>query len=144
MIRLRILVNLLMSLLCGVSLGAGADIAVITHPGSTIPKLESKQVFDLYLGRTRGLPGSGALTLLDLPQTSPLRARFYLALTGMQPAQVNAYWARLTFSGQVVPPLTVDDEKAVIQAVVNRQQAIGYIDAAHLSKEVRVILLLKD
>lgn len=124
-----------------------ADIAVIVHPDSPVRMLNVREVSDLYLGRTRGL-GSGdsriSIIILEHPADSPLREAFFRTLNGMSMRQVNAYWARLRFSGEVLPPTALQDNRAIIEAVARNRNALSYVDAAALNDSVRAVLILKE
>ena len=43
-------------------------------------------------------------------------------------AQINAYWARLSFTGQANPPRRLADKAAIMQVVEKNQDALGYVD----------------
>jgi ABC-type phosphate transport system substrate-binding protein len=58
--------------------------------------------------------------------------------------RLNAYWARLQFSGAVQPPPEISDSQSVRDLVRHNKNAIGYIEASQVDDSVRVILLLKD
>jgi ABC-type phosphate transport system substrate-binding protein len=73
-----------------------------------------------------------------------LRARFYQSLTGRPVEQVNAYWARIIFTGQASPPIQLPDDDAVLKTVRTNEGAIGYIDKAHADKSVNTLLVLPD
>ncbi|HLA34408.1 MAG TPA: hypothetical protein VJ001_06015 [Rhodocyclaceae bacterium] len=123
---------------------ASAEIAVIANRDSPVQSLTTKQVSDLYLGRSRTLALGETLTVFEQPVDSPLREMFFLSLNGMKIKQVNAYWARLRFSGEIMPPQSLSDSKAVIEAVKRERNAVGYIDAAMANSSVRVVLTLKE
>jgi ABC-type phosphate transport system substrate-binding protein len=123
---------------------ASADVVVIVNRESTIAGLSTSVVSDLYLGRLRSLPNGAPAIPIDRKFDSPLRERFFRLLNGMSARQVNTYWARLQFSGQVLPPPSLDDDKAVISALRGNPAAIGYIDASSIDASVRIVLHLKD
>ena len=58
--------------------------------------------------------------------------------------QLNAYWARLRFSGEVLPPMTLPDSQLVLDAVSRTRGGIGYVDAALVDGSVKVVLRLKE
>jgi len=120
---------------------AHADVAVIVHAKNPITTLAPHEVQDIFLGRTRTFPDGRYAVPLD--QSSPLRAEFYQTLTARPLEQINAYWARLMFTGQAMPPARLPDDAAVLKSVRENETAIGYIDAAHLDNTVRQLLLLK-
>lgn len=123
---------------------ARAEIAVVVHPDSPLRELSRQEVSDLYLGRLRRVAGSPPVLVLDQPRDSEIRRRFFLHLNGMALARVNAYWARLQFSGDALPPATVVDDRNVIAIVRRHPEAIGYVDAAAADDTVRVVLRLDE
>ena len=131
-------------LLMALALPVQADIAVVVHPSSTLKELSREQVSDLYLGRLVSSVALHAPQLFDQPRESDLRRRFFTQLNGMDVLRLNAYWARLQFSGDKQPPLALDGSREVLSMVANNRNAIGYIDAEAVTGNVRVILRLKD
>ncbi|BBL74932.1 hypothetical protein [Methylomagnum ishizawai] len=133
--------SILALLLGGFALPALADMAVIAHPGNGLAALSEREARDIFLGRTRLFPNQRFALPLD--QASPLRAEFYQRLTGRPIEQIDAYWARLLFTGQSSPPPQLPDDAAVLRTVRENQDALGYIDAAHVDATVRVLLMLR-
>lgn len=126
---------------------ARADIAVIVHRDSPVRAMSPREVSDLYLGRSRSHgtdEHKTTLSLYEQPAESPLRETFFRTLNGMNLKQLNAYWARLRFSGEVLPPATLPDSRSVLDAVSRNRSAIGYVDAATVNDSVKVILHLKE
>jgi ABC-type phosphate transport system substrate-binding protein len=129
-------------LLCAA--GAQADIAVVVHPESPLGNLTRSEVSDIYLGRNRALGDGKNFWVLDQKPDSALRERFFIQLNGMDLRRVNAYWARLQFSGNTQPPRPLADSRQVINTVAGNRYAIGYIDAALVTERVRTVLRLKE
>lgn len=124
-----------------------ADIAIIVHPDSPVRTLRTREVSDLYLGRTRSVSSGDVrvdITILEHQADSPLRETFFRTLNGMSIRQVNAYWARLRFSGEVLPPNALQDNRTIIEAVARNRNALSYVDAAALNDSVRAVLILKE
>lgn len=132
--------------LSGMSLPVAAvsEIAIIAHRNNPLRSLTPREVSDLYLGRLRSLPADpGSLpALYDHPSDHELRARFFHLLNGMSLKQLNAYWARLRFSGAVLPPYTLPNSRAVVDAVGKNPVAIGYVEAGSVDDSVKVLLRL--
>ena len=119
---------------------ASADLAVIANLRNNVSALTTEQVQDVFLGRTRSFPNHRYALPFD--QASPLRAEFYEKLTGRPVAQIDAYWARIMFTGQGSPPPKLPDDRAILQMVRENEGAIGYIDKLSVDNTVRVLLLL--
>lgn len=117
-----------------------AEIAVIANARNRMDALTTQQVQDMFLGRTRNFPDGKSALPID--QSSPLRAEFYETLTARPIEQIDAYWARILFSGQAIPPQRVANDQEMLRAVRAREDAIGYIDPANVDKSVRILMLL--
>ena len=118
-----------------------ADTVIVVNAKGPIGKLSLKQVTDIYLGRERTANGQ-ILLPLDHPIASPLRAKFFLELTGKSINQVNTYWARLVFTGQASPPLQMPDAKSVLDMVKSNLNAIAYLETDPGDKDLRIVLTL--
>lgn len=126
-----------------------ADVAVIVNPDCPVQSMTPRQVSDLYLGRARSFDmGDQTNTVLasiyEQPTDSAVRETFFRTLNGMRISQVNAYWARLRFSGEMLPPSSLSDMRAAIDAVAHNKNAIAYVDAKMVNRTVKVVLLLKE
>jgi len=125
-------------------LPAHADIFVVVPAASAVKTMTQKEVVDIYMGRTRAFAGGDFALPFDLPREHPGRAAFYQALTGMGPAQINSYWSRLMFSGQVMPPQPLPGETAMADVVKRNPSAIGYLLQEPVDKGLHVVLVLKE
>ena len=74
------------------------------------------------------------------PVDGPGKAHFYRFLVNKDLADINAYWARLVFSGRTSPPRTFDQTLAVLDYVSENPDAIGYVERTELNPNVKVIL----
>lgn len=122
---------------------ARADIYVIVNATNAIRPLSNKETIDLFMGRTRTYPNGDYVLACDLPRDHASRVSFYQALTGMTQAQLNSYWSRLMFTGQVMPPQTIGSEAAMLEMVKRNPGAIGYMGQEPQDKGVRVVLTVK-
>jgi hypothetical protein len=123
---------------------AQADFYLVVQAGNPQPALTQKQALDLFMGRSRSFANGEFALVFDLPRDSPQRAAFYLALTGMGPAQVNSYWSRLMFSGQSMPPQPLPDEAAMVDIVKRNPSALGWLTREPTDRQLRTVLVLKE
>ncbi|HET6788847.1 MAG TPA: hypothetical protein VFH49_12845 [Aquabacterium sp.] len=107
-------------------------LLVVVSNKMPTPTMTNKDVADLYLGRTRHLSNGQMVVPLDNPAAAPIRARFYKALTGKAITDINAYWARLLFTGQSSPPQPMADTSALLDAVRTTPGAIAYVDQSQV------------
>lgn len=134
-------------MLVGLAPVGAAEIAVIVNPNNPVSAMTAREVSDLYLGRSRSFVRDEQKLLAavyEQPQDSALRESFFRLLNGMNLKQLNAYWARLRFSGEVLPPMTLPDSQLVLDAVGRTRGGIGYVDAALVDGSVKVVLRLKE
>lgn len=136
----RTMRTLILSLLL-LAVTAHAEIAVIANRDNPAQSIDSREVRDIFMGRIRSFSDGSIALPID---QSTLRARFYELLTGRGIEQVNAYWARIMFSGQASPPTIVPDDEAVLMTVRANEGAIGYIDASRVDDTVRVMFLIQQ
>jgi ABC-type phosphate transport system substrate-binding protein len=125
-----------------------ADLCVIVNLDNPVQALSAEQVSDLYLARARSFETGDQsdpvrAVILDQPETVPLRGEFYRALNGMSVNRVTAYWARLRFSGQVLPPEEVRNSQLMLEKVKSQRNAIGYVESEWVDRSVKVVLRLK-
>ncbi len=133
--RLHIL-TLLLILLAG---AAQAEVVVVVHPDNPAQELSRRQLVDLYMGRTLYFPDGSLVLRIDQAPESSVRANFYRGLVDKSVAEVNAYWARLLFTGRASPPQILEDSQSVLKAVRSNRNAIGYIDSADVDNTVKVV-----
>lgn len=121
---------------------AHADLVLIAHPNSGIERLTQEEVINIYLGRYRLLVSGIVAEPVDFPLDSDYRARFYRRLVNKNPAEINAYWARLVFSGKTRPPLVIDTADGVLRFVASKPGALAYLERAQVDGRVKVVFEL--
>lgn len=128
----------LLLLLAGLAARAG-DLVVVVNAASGVERLTREEVVSLFLGRARRLPSGITALPIDQAGDSPERARFYRALVGKDVADINAYWARLLFSGQASPPRQAESTAELLEIIRNNKGALGYVDRARVDRRVRIV-----
>ncbi|MBX3631131.1 MAG: phosphate ABC transporter substrate-binding protein [Nitrosomonas sp.] len=116
-----------------------ADIVVIVNPRSNITALTQHQIIDIYMGRNPGLSGGQKLQPYDQAADSSIRTDFYYGITGKPASAINAYWARLLFTGRASPPKLVADNREMLSIIEKDPMAIGYLDERDLNERVTVV-----
>ncbi len=119
---------------------AAAEPVVIVNLDSRVEKLTRDEVTNIFMGRQKRLPSG--LVALPVEQATPAatRARFYQLLVKKELPEINAYWARLFFSGQAQPPRQAESAEEVLELVTMNKGAIGVIDGARVDRRVRIVL----
>lgn len=77
------------------------------------------------MGRMRSLPNGSIAVPVDY---TDLRAEFYQKLVSRPIEQIDAYWAKISFSGLATAPIQLANDEEVITRVTENKDAIGYID----------------
>lgn len=133
--------SLLLALL---ALPAHAELVVVVGAGTGIGKMSQDEVIDIFLGRYRRLPDGSAAAPIDQPADAPARAAFYRLLAGKELAEINAYWARLYFSGKTSPPRQAASVAEVLAHVAGKRGGIGYLERGQLDARARIVLSLPE
>ena len=118
-------------------------LVVIVHPQSGVNTLSTDDAVNIFMGRYRKLPSGIVAFPIDIGDGSAERRRFYEALVQKNLADIDAYWARLMFSGQTSPPLRVPDSSTAVQLVAGNRAAIAYVDPRHIDNRVKVVMELQ-
>ncbi|MFO1265836.1 MAG: hypothetical protein U1F25_18855 [Rubrivivax sp.] len=139
----RAFVALLLALAPWAGHALAADtVYVVVAAQSPIRAVSQKDVLALFTGRCRTLADGSVAIPLDQQRDGTVRAAFYQALTGMDIARIDSYWARLHFTGQVQPPQALGDDASTIQRLRADPTAIGYLAREPSDPSVRVVLRL--
>lgn len=128
----------------GLAAPARADFYIVVQNAHPQKSLTQQEAVALFMGRSRQFANGELAIVFDLAREAPGRAAFYQALTGMTPAQVNSYWARLMFAGQSMPPQALPDEQAMTNLVKRNPNAIGWLSKEPADKGLRTLLVLKE
>ncbi|MBK5968433.1 hypothetical protein CCR91_06515 [Thiorhodovibrio winogradskyi] len=115
---------------------------MVVNSENPVTELTRDQVVDIYMGRRTRFPDGRPALPIDLGPDSPLRAAYYQELVGKTVAQVNAYWARLLFTGRATPPRVLPDIEAVLDVVNANQDALAYLDSQSLDDQVKIVYRL--
>ena len=118
-----------------------AEIVVVASNRSGPIELTREQAEKLYLGRSVTLGDGTPISLVDLPNGT-LRDDFYLKLTGKNPAQIQAYWSHLVFTGRALPPREAASVAEARQWLGNTPNLIGYLDRTDLTSNMRILIRL--
>ena len=125
--------------------GAGEppqELVVIVNPASGVDAISAADAVNIFMGRYRRLPSGLVAFPIDVGGRGSERQNFDAQLVDKGLAEVDAYWARLVFSGQTSPPLLVDDCATAVQLVAGNRAAIAYIDRTYVDERVKVVMEL--
>ncbi|AOW79180.1 hypothetical protein A3Q34_17770 [Colwellia sp. PAMC 20917] len=115
------------------------EFVVVVNKDNAINSLSKREVIDIYMGRYLTFPDGEMAQPLDLPSESPLKNDFYLQLVNKNEQKINAYWARLLFSGRAKPPISAISIEDALNKLYNSPYSIGYIPKDQLTDAVKVV-----
>lgn len=136
-----------LTILCVLVLGvtaARAELVVVANPDSGIERLSADDVINIFLGRYRRLASGIAAEPVDIVDNSSLRTRFYRSLVNKSLAEIDAYWARLVFSGKTRPPRVVDGVEAALQFVASHTGGLAYLERTQVDRRVKIVFELME
>jgi len=132
-IKTNLVQVLLCSALLAASVGAHAEVVIVTGSGTPTGSMSKEQVSDIFLGKSK------SLTPLDQPSSSPLREEFYTKVTGKSAAQAKSHWSKLSFTGKGTPPKEGRNSDDIKRQVAADPKLIGYIEKSDVDSSVKVI-----
>lgn len=121
-----------------------AELIVIAHPDAPITSLSKEEVARIFLKKRRTFPNGDEIVPLSQPDFPEKDDEFFFRISEKKRIQLNAYWARLLFTGKGRPPLNGKNDQQILQSVAQNPKFVGYIDASSLNDSVKVIYRLKN
>ena len=118
-------------------------IQVIVNANSDVTSMTKKHVMAVFLGRSRTFPNGKPAKALDNKMGSSIREYFFETLTGKSISDIDAYWARLRYSGRASPPKEIDSVDEILAEVGQNVSAMAYVsgqDLEVLSKQGIVVV----
>jgi len=122
------------------SASASADVVVIVSAQNPIASLTAEQAARIFLGKTNNFPNDVAAAPVDQAAGSAIRNEFYAKVVHKSSSQLSAYWAKVIFTGDGHPPENLEGDAAVIKAVADNLNAIGYVNKSAVDRSVKVVL----
>ena len=119
------------------------DTYAVFSLNNNFKALSKNKVRMLYRGKIKLLQGVN-IELSDWSENNPTRNDFYQILLSKDVAQMNAYWARLSFSGKARPPKVIKEDSMYIllRWLAEKNTRIGYAKLALLPKSANVLYIV--
>lgn len=128
----------LIGLLILLSPATFADVAVIVHPGNA-QTFDKSSITRLFLGKDKTFTNRETVFLITQTESTSPTQEFNSKVLEKNAKQLKSHWSRLVFTGKGVPPNEMVSDADVINEVKKNVNAIGYVDAAVVTKEVKVV-----
>lgn len=139
--HVRILILATVQLLLPLLAGAADPIVVVVNQANGIESLSRTDVINIFMGRFREFPSGIAAQPIDMP-ASATRTQFYRTLVKKEPAEINAYWARLVFAGRTSPPIQADSPADVLRTLRANPGGIAYMERSQVTNREKVVFEL--
>lgn len=112
---------------------AFAELVIVVNPKNPATRMFPSQAAQFFLG------GSVLFVPVEQAENSPIRAEFYKKVLEKEPAQVQAIWSKIVFTGKGKLPKEFKSSADVKKAVSENVNAIGYMEKAAVDDTVKVI-----
>jgi ABC-type phosphate transport system substrate-binding protein len=122
---------------------AYAQVAVIAHRQVPVDTLAQHELLDFYSGDRREWSDRTPVVVLDLKEKGGIRDLFY-AYLGKPVSRMKSIWLRNKLSGEGDPPLTLEDEAAVLEKVQQTPGAIGFISSDQVDTTVKILAIIRS
>ena len=130
---------ILMGGLSSTSFVTSSELVLVVNKDNPTATLSRSQVIDLYMGKYVAFPDGAKAVPVDIEDDIETRTKFYDSLVGMPLARVNAYWSKVKFSGRARPPTQQKDEQAILNFVMETENAIAYVHESSVTGDVKVV-----
>jgi ABC-type phosphate transport system substrate-binding protein len=121
------------SLLVAFAVPARAELVIVVNPQNPATRMFPSQAAQFFLG------GSVMFVPVEQAEGSPIREEFYKKVLEKEPAQVQAIWSKIIFTGKGKPPKVMKSSAEVKKAVSESFNAIGYIEKSAVDESVKVV-----
>jgi hypothetical protein len=113
--------------LAPVAAAAAEPFVLIINGASSVGSLDPVEVSNLFLKKKTSLPDGVKAAPVDLSESHPVRESFSKRIHGRSVGAIKAFWQKMIFSGQEVPPPEKDSPSEVVAYVRSRRGGIGYV-----------------
>lgn len=126
-----------------------SNLAVIINVNNKLENIDVSELKNLYLKKIVYINN---IKLIPIDNKS-IRDRFNRLVIKRDSRRINAYWAKLIFSGGYQPPVSLIDDKEIISTIDDKEtiklissskNAIGYILESSLNKRVKLLKVISD
>ena len=132
--------SLLAGTLFGIYAGATpADVVPVVSAKTPVVALSKNQLADIFLGKAVRFPDGRPAVPIDQAEGTATREEFYLVFAGKSPAQLNAHWSKVIFTGRGQPPREFANSSQVKKRLGEDPGTIGYIEQEAVDASVRVV-----
>ncbi len=117
-----------------------ADVAVIVNTKNT-QAFDKSSINRLFLGKDKTFANKETAFLITQLENSDIASEFNTKVLDKSAKQLKSHWSRLVFTGKGIPPNEMASDAEVIDEVKRNPNAIGYVDAAAVTPDVKLVVI---
>lgn len=121
---------------------ASAQVTIIAHKAVAEDTLSQMRLFDFYSGEIKFWKDKVPVVVLDLKPVGETKEAFY-KLLGKTPSRMKSIWLKKLLMGEGDPPPALESEEEVLKKVAATPGAIGFIDKAKVTHEVKSLVIIQ-
>jgi ABC-type phosphate transport system substrate-binding protein len=118
---------------------ASAGVVVIGNRGLGVNSITKAQAANIFLGKMTTWADGTPITVIEHRDGDLAKDQFYNKVVGKTPSQLKAYWAKLVFTGEGVPPKEYAGDNTVKARVAGTPGAIGYVSDDSADRSVKIL-----
>jgi ABC-type phosphate transport system substrate-binding protein len=134
---IRRLLGVVCLVICAVKVDA-AELVIIGNPGLREPKIDTKGLQRIYLGKLTRWADDQAIVPVML-KSGPVHDEFVESYLDRSLHRFVTYWRQMVFTGKGMPPRSFADEKELVAFVAATPGAVGYASSKADTKAVKVL-----
>lgn len=115
-----------------------SDVLVIANNSVAQADISAKDLGNIFLGKKKSWDGGGKIVPVTL-QSGPTHESFMKAYAKKSASQFSTFWKQAIFTGQGIPPKSLNSEEEIVKFVAENAGAIGYISASTAHDGVKVL-----
>lgn len=128
----------LLTLFPGAAGVLAADFIIVVHRDNPINSLSQEDIKRIFLGKNQTWP-DGSPTTIIMNTSEEIHEKFTRTMLHKSPVQLSVYWKKILYSGSGMLPLAVKDDEAAKSYIGFHRNAIGYITADSLDRQVKKV-----
>lgn len=123
---------------------AGDSLAIFTA-NQDFPNLTAGKAKMLFKGKVKRLDGEKFI-LVDWPNGTDNKVNFYHHLLGQTEAKVNAYRAKLIFSGKGFPPKVAKENNipSLLESMKAQKNSISYAPLSEITDNFKILFIIPE
>ncbi len=138
----RIMLFIVFIVLTFMESGSG-QVVIIAHKSVPVDTLKKSELLDLYIGDVRFWVDDVPVVTLELEPEDNIKTLFYSFLD-RRPSWMKSIWLKKMLSGEGDPPLFMNSMEDILKKVASTPGAIGYINQADVTTDVKVLMSLQE